>query len=100
MDFDDLFERLYPSLYRYLHRLTGDADVAETQDAEAERRGGFRLEAPLWPGGVDPRFLRGSGGIGYVLLRLARPEALPAVLSWNPPAAALAGARRNHLVRT
>jgi len=29
VDFDDLFERLYPSLYRYLHRLTGDADVAE-----------------------------------------------------------------------
>lgn len=29
MDFDGLFQRLYPSLYRYLHRLTGDADAAE-----------------------------------------------------------------------
>ena len=29
VDFDGIFERLYPSLFRYLHRLTGDADVAE-----------------------------------------------------------------------
>lgn len=29
MDFDALFKRLYPSLFRYLHRLTGDADTAE-----------------------------------------------------------------------
>ena len=29
MDFDGLFQRLYPSLFRYLHRLTGDADAAE-----------------------------------------------------------------------
>lgn len=35
VDFDDLFERLYPSLYRYLHRLTGDADVAEDIAQEA-----------------------------------------------------------------
>jgi RNA polymerase sigma-70 factor, ECF subfamily len=30
-----LFERLYPSLFRYLHRLTGDADVAEDAAQEA-----------------------------------------------------------------
>ena len=35
MDFDGLFERLYPSLYRYLHRLTGDADAAEDMAQEA-----------------------------------------------------------------
>jgi RNA polymerase sigma-70 factor (ECF subfamily) len=35
VDFDDLFQRLYPSLYRYLHRLTGDADVAEDIAQEA-----------------------------------------------------------------
>lgn len=29
MEFDELFEGLYPSLYRYLHRLTGDADAAD-----------------------------------------------------------------------
>lgn len=27
--FETQFEQLYPSLYRYLHRLTGDPDVAE-----------------------------------------------------------------------
>ena len=29
MDFDALFQKLYPSLFRYLHRLTGDADIAD-----------------------------------------------------------------------
>lgn len=29
MDFDRLFRRLYPSLFRYLHRLTGDPDTAD-----------------------------------------------------------------------
>jgi RNA polymerase sigma-70 factor, ECF subfamily len=28
-DFDDLFRELYPGLFRYLHRMTGDTDVAE-----------------------------------------------------------------------
>lgn len=35
MDFDSLFEKLYPSLFRYLHRLTGDADVADDIAQEA-----------------------------------------------------------------
>lgn len=29
MDFDAVFAKLYPSLFRYLQRLTGDDDVAE-----------------------------------------------------------------------
>jgi RNA polymerase sigma-70 factor, ECF subfamily len=29
VDFDAVFEKLYPSLFRYLQRLTGDEDVAE-----------------------------------------------------------------------
>lgn len=29
MDFDAVFTKLYPSLFRYLQRLTGDDDVAE-----------------------------------------------------------------------
>lgn len=29
MDFESLYERLYPSLFRYLYRLTGDGDVAD-----------------------------------------------------------------------
>ena len=35
VDFDGIFERLYPSLFRYLHRLTGDADAAEDVAQEA-----------------------------------------------------------------
>lgn len=35
MDFDDLFERLYPSLHRYCFRLTGDEDEADDVAQEA-----------------------------------------------------------------
>lgn len=35
MDFDALFERFYPSVYRYSRRLTGDPDVAEDAAQEA-----------------------------------------------------------------
>jgi RNA polymerase sigma-70 factor (ECF subfamily) len=35
VDFDSLFEGLYPSLYRYLHRLTGDPDAADDIAQEA-----------------------------------------------------------------
>jgi RNA polymerase sigma-70 factor, ECF subfamily len=35
VDFDALFEALYPSVYRYVLRLTGDADVAEDVAQEA-----------------------------------------------------------------
>lgn len=35
MDFDTTFERLYPALFRYLHRLTGDPDVAQDIAQEA-----------------------------------------------------------------
>ena len=29
VDYDALFRRLYPSLFRYLHRLTGETDQAD-----------------------------------------------------------------------
>jgi RNA polymerase sigma-70 factor, ECF subfamily len=35
VDFDAVFDRLHPSLFRYLHRLTGDQDVAEDIAQEA-----------------------------------------------------------------
>jgi RNA polymerase sigma-70 factor, ECF subfamily len=35
VDFNALFESLYPSVYRYVLRLTGDADVAEDVAQEA-----------------------------------------------------------------
>lgn len=35
MDFESIFRQLYPSLFRYLHRLTGDADTADDIAQEA-----------------------------------------------------------------
>jgi RNA polymerase sigma-70 factor (ECF subfamily) len=35
VDFDGLFERLYPPLFRYVQRMTGDADAAEDITQEA-----------------------------------------------------------------
>ena len=35
MDFESQYDKLYPSLFRYLHRLTGDADAAEDIAQEA-----------------------------------------------------------------
>ena len=35
MDYDRLFHDLYPALFRYLHRMTGDADAAEDAAQEA-----------------------------------------------------------------
>lgn len=38
VDFDETFQGLYPALFRYLHRLTGDADVAHDIAQEAFMR--------------------------------------------------------------
>ena len=38
LDFESLFQKLYPSLFRYLQRLTGDADVADDIAQEAFMR--------------------------------------------------------------
>ena len=35
MNFDALYDEVFPALYRYCHRLTGDADVAEDVAQEA-----------------------------------------------------------------
>lgn len=35
MDHEGLFRRLHPQLFRYLHRLTGDADMADDAAQEA-----------------------------------------------------------------
>ncbi|MBI4862354.1 MAG: type 2 lantipeptide synthetase LanM [Candidatus Riflebacteria bacterium] len=47
----------------------------------AQRAGGYRTQSGL--GLVDPGFFSGTAGIGYTLLRLARPESLPSVLLWE-----------------
>lgn len=47
----------------------------------AEASGGFRLLANASADDVKPGFFRGSAGIGYSLLRCARPGTLPCVLA-------------------
>ncbi|HEX5848037.1 MAG TPA: type 2 lanthipeptide synthetase LanM family protein [Rubrobacter sp.] len=50
---------------------------------KANRTGGFVLH-PLLPRQVDnPGFFQGTAGIGYELLRMARPDLLPSVLLWE-----------------
>lgn len=44
MEFDSIFRRLYPSLFRYLQRLTGDPDQADDLAQEAFTR---LLQHPL-----------------------------------------------------
>ena len=49
----------------------------------AERTDGFVLH-PMLPKQVDnPSFFQGTAGIGYELLRMARPDLLPSVLLWE-----------------
>jgi type 2 lantibiotic biosynthesis protein LanM len=51
--------------------------------SRAERTGGFTLH-PMLPRQVDnPGFFQGKAGIGYGLLRMARPDLLPSVLLWE-----------------
>ncbi len=63
------------------------AEVASTWAGQiatrAQRSAAFVLH-PLLPKGVfSPGFFQGVAGIGYELLRIAHPEMLPSVLSWE-----------------
>jgi lantibiotic modifying enzyme len=49
----------------------------------AHTRGGYRFESGLPRGVFAPGFFKGAAGVGYTLLRLAEPEALPSVLLWE-----------------
>ncbi|MDQ4126632.1 MAG: type 2 lanthipeptide synthetase LanM family protein, partial [Actinomycetota bacterium] len=49
----------------------------------AERTEGFVLDALLPAQVDDPSLFRGTSGVGYELLRLARPDLLPSVLMWE-----------------
>jgi type 2 lantibiotic biosynthesis protein LanM len=51
--------------------------------SRAERTGAFILH-PMLPREVyNPGFFQGTAGIGYELLRMARPDLLPSVLLWE-----------------
>lgn len=64
-----------PELLKAAHQQAGWAV------RRAQRAGGYRTQSGL--GMVDPGFFSGTGGIGYTLLRLARPGSLPSVLLWE-----------------
>jgi type 2 lantibiotic biosynthesis protein LanM len=51
--------------------------------ARAEQTGGYQLFGNLPNSVFNPCFFQGTAGIGYELLRLAVPEALPSVLLWE-----------------
>ena len=51
--------------------------------ARAKQAGGYQLFANLPNHVFNPSFFQGTAGIGYELLRLAHPEALPSVLLWE-----------------
>jgi lantibiotic modifying enzyme len=49
----------------------------------ASRRGGFSLLDGDARGVSNPALFLGTSGIGYGLLRLAAPERVPSILSWD-----------------
>ncbi|MBD2131438.1 type 2 lantipeptide synthetase LanM [Sphaerospermopsis sp. FACHB-1094] len=49
----------------------------------AKQTGGFHLFHKVTQGVYHPGFFRGVAGIGYELLRLAKPDVLPSVLLWD-----------------
>lgn len=51
--------------------------------ARAAQRGGFLLDPALPRWIARPDLFQGTAGIGYTLLRLAKPEALPSILLWE-----------------
>ncbi len=85
-DYDALFRRVYPSLFRYLHRLTGDTDAADDMAQEAfVRLLGRRLpedEARLWLFTVATNLFRDRARMSRRRERILsanpwRPAALP-----------------------
>ncbi|HEX5725725.1 MAG TPA: sigma-70 family RNA polymerase sigma factor [Longimicrobiaceae bacterium] len=84
VDFDALFRNLYPSLFRYLHRLTGDSDAAEDIAQEAFVRLLGRSmpekEARLWLFTVATNLFRDSARTSRRRERLLTAE------PWTPSA--------------
>jgi type 2 lantibiotic biosynthesis protein LanM len=57
--------------------------LAEDVLRDARRDGGFRLVYDMRASGYKPDLFRGAAGVGYALLRLAAPQRVPSVLSWD-----------------
>jgi type 2 lantibiotic biosynthesis protein LanM len=62
---------------------TQAAHWIEHISARAARRGGFLLDPALPRWIPHPELFQGVAGIGYTLLRLARPDMLPSILLWE-----------------
>jgi RNA polymerase sigma-70 factor (ECF subfamily) len=84
VDYDALFRRLYPSLFRYLHRLTGESDAADDIAQESfVRLLGRDMpedEARLWLFTVATNLFRDGARTRK------RRERLLAVRPWTPTA--------------
>ncbi|HEX8692363.1 MAG TPA: sigma-70 family RNA polymerase sigma factor [Longimicrobium sp.] len=84
VDYDALFRKLYPSLFRYLHRMTGDSDAADDIAQESFVRLLGRSmpedEARLWLFTVATNLFRDSARTAK------RRERLLAVRPWTPSA--------------
>src|SRR4051812_14355616 len=84
VDYDGLFRRLYPSLFRYLHRMTGDTDAADDIAQESfVRLLGRDMpedEARLWLFTVATNLFRDGARTHK------RRERLLAVRPWTPTA--------------
>jgi RNA polymerase sigma-70 factor (ECF subfamily) len=82
VDYDALFRKLYPSLFRYLHRMTGDTDAADDIAQESfVRLLGRNMpedEARLWLFTVATNLFRDSARTSK------RRERLLAVRPWSP----------------
>ena len=82
VDYDALFRKLYPSLFRYLHRMTGDSDAADDIAQESFVRLLGRSmpedEARLWLFTVATNLFRDSARTSK------RRERLLAVRPWSP----------------
>lgn len=68
-------------------RLRQVADVGATAVVlRAKRAGAYTLQAqPEQNASFQPGFFRGIAGVGYELLRVARPDLLPSILAFEPP---------------
>jgi type 2 lantibiotic biosynthesis protein LanM len=68
-------------------RLRQVAEVGATAVVlRAKRDGAYTLQAnPEQNASFQPGFFRGISGIGYELLRVAKPDLLPSVLAFEPP---------------
>ncbi|HEX7809288.1 MAG TPA: lanthionine synthetase LanC family protein, partial [Thermoanaerobaculia bacterium] len=66
--------------------VAGDAranDLASSVVARARETGAYRLSGTNGAEFFDPSLFQGLAGIGYELLRVARPSAVPSVLIWE-----------------